>query len=341
MKTIQKERKKLMAYATILSAIFTATILYSTIQLPVIANEFLREQFVDYGLNWQEAEKFIEAIKPIGYIALIVTITLIILGFVLKYRKFSFLGSLVLYLPTFSYFASVMFFLAGIGILRILWLPVIELSPGTTWSEKIYFARSIFELGDIVYLPYDILRIIVSFLGYLSNNIDLANMFDILSFYGIILVSATIFFLACATWLYNKFSKQNIVTSGIYNYSRHPQYLSFILWTYALLLYDKYIFTPPKGGYFAPPPLLWLTITMIIIAVALYEERDMIKHYKQAYIKYREETPFLIPLPKKITNIISYPIKNLYKKSLPEKGIEIFTTLFVYYIILIILSLLY
>ncbi|MEM2180424.1 MAG: isoprenylcysteine carboxylmethyltransferase family protein [Nitrososphaeria archaeon] len=333
--------KKIIAYSIILSAVFITAILYSTLQLPVIANEILKEQFVDYGLNWQEAEKFIESIKPIGYIGLITTFALIILGFISKNRKFSFLGSLTLYLPTFSYFASTMFFLAGIGILRILWLPIIEISPGATWSEKLYFAKNVLELGDVVYLPYDVIRIIVSFFGYLSNNIDLANLFDILSFYGIILLSAVILFLACTTWLYNKFSKKSIITSGLYKYSRHPQYLSFILWSYGLLLYDKYIFTPPKGGYFAPPPLLWLTTTMAIIALALREEIDMVKKYGIEYIKYRERTPFLVPLPKKLVNIIAYPTKKLFKKELPEKFIEIMVILAAYYILLIIFSLFY
>ncbi len=334
-------KKNLILYSIILSAIFAITILYSTLQLPILVNEFLREQFIDYGLNWQDAEKFIETIKPIGYFGLIITLSLIVLGFVSKNRKISFLGSLALYLPTFSYFASTMFFLAGIGILRILWLPIIELSPGETWPEKIYFAKNIFELGDIVYLPYDIIRLVVGFIGFLSNNTDLANLFDIIFFFIIILLSATIFFLACATWLYNKFIKQNIITSGIYKYSRHPQYLSFILWTYALLLYDKYIFTPPKGGYFAPPPLLWLSMIMIIIALALYEEKDMIKYHGIEYIQYRDRTNFLIPLPKKITKILTYPTKKLFKKNLPEKNREIFTTLALYYLILLIFSLMY
>lgn len=151
-----------MAFSTALSATFTIGMLYSTLQLPILVNGLLRETFVDYGLNWGDAEKFIASIKPIGYLSLAAVAALTVLGFVLRKRKLSFLGSLALYLPTFSYFASTMFFLAGIGVLRILWLPIIEVSPGATWPEKLYFAKNILELGDIVYLPYDILRAIVS-----------------------------------------------------------------------------------------------------------------------------------------------------------------------------------
>jgi len=338
--SVMKDRR-LIAFSTALSAIFTIGILYSTIQLPVMVNELLRETFVDYGLNWSDAEKFIDSIRPLGYLSLTIIIALIILGFVLRKRRFSFLGSLTLYLPTFSYFASTMFFLAGIGILRILWLPVIELSPGATWPEKIYFAREIFELGDIVYLPYDIVRLAVGYIGYISNSFTFAEVFDIMFFFTMVLLSAAIFFLSCTIWLYSKFTKQNIITSGIYKYSRHPQYLSFILWTYALLLYDKYIFMPPKGGYFAPPPLLWLTVVTIIIAVALYEENDMIKFYGADYIKYMNKTPFLIPLPRKFSSIILYPVRKIFKKDKPQKGAEIFSILAIYYFIIVCLSLVY
>jgi protein-S-isoprenylcysteine O-methyltransferase Ste14 len=335
------KNKRLIAFSSILSAAFTIGILYSTIQLPIAVNELLRETFVDYGLNWSDAEKFIDSIRPLGYLSLTIVIALIILGFVSRKRKFSFLGSLALYLPTFSYFASTMFFLAGIGVLRILWLPVIELSPGATWPEKVYFAREIFGLGDIVYLPYDIVRLAVGYICYISNSFEFAEVFDILFFFAIVLLSAAIFFLSCTIWLYSKFTKQNIITSGIYKYSRHPQYLSFILWTYALLLYDKYIFMPPKGGYFAPPPLLWLTVVTIVIAIALHEENDMIKFYGAEYIQYMNRTPFLIPLPKRLLSIILYPARKIFKKDKPRRGVEIFSTLALYYLILVFLSLLY
>jgi hypothetical protein len=54
-----------------------------------------------------------------------------------------------------------MFFLAGIGVLRVLWIPLTDLMPGTTWSEKVFNVHYILELGSIVYLPYDISVFIV------------------------------------------------------------------------------------------------------------------------------------------------------------------------------------
>lgn len=330
------DEKSLILLSLTLSAIFSIALLYSTIELPHILNKFLINIFPDYGLQWNEAEKLINFIRPISYICFIATIFLIIIGFILKKSQLSFLGSLILYLPTFSYFASVMFFLSGIGIIRFLWLPIIELFTGS-WPEKIYAASYFLELGDFIYMPYDVLRFI--FIN-LAKDFPL-YIFDNMVFYLIIYLSAFIFFLSCASWFYGKFKGLKIIDFFTYKYSRHPQYLSFLIWSYGLLIYDKYIFYPPKGGYFASPPIFWLIMAFIIIGLALYEEKEMIRTHDEAYIKYRGKTPFMLPLPKVISNLILSPIRLLFKKTYPEKNIEIFSILTIYFIILIIISLFY
>ncbi|MEM3713088.1 MAG: hypothetical protein QXR97_06095, partial [Thermoproteota archaeon] len=114
----------------ILSAVFSFALLYSTIELPNLLNNLLEEAIPHYGISEAEkAEQFVNSIKPLGYFCLIIALLLIILGLIVKRHGLSFLGSFILLLPTFSYFASVMFFLAGIGILRIVWLPFLELFP--------------------------------------------------------------------------------------------------------------------------------------------------------------------------------------------------------------------
>jgi hypothetical protein len=120
--------------------------------------------------------------------------------------------------------------------------------------------------------------------------------------------------------------------NGIYRYSRHPQYLGFILWSYGLLIYDTYVFKPVKGGYFASPSIIWLTVVMIIIAIALYEENHMVKIYGEKYIQYMSRTPFLIPLPKKLENILTYPAKLILKNNRPQKPLEYITVFLTYYI---------
>lgn len=241
----------------------------------------------------------------------------------------------MLYLPTFSYFALAMFFLAGIGIIRILWLPIIELFPGS-WPEKIYAATYFLELGDAVYIPFDILRFI--FANLIKES--LLNIFDNIVFNLIIYLSAIVFFLSCTSWFYAKFKGLKIIDFFIYKYSRHPQYLSFLIWSYGLLIYDKYIFHPPKGGYFASPSIFWLIIAFIILGLAFNEEIEMFKIHGEAYNKYRNKTPFMLPLPRTISKLIMLPMKIFFKKSYPERNIEIFSLLIIYFITLII-SILY
>jgi len=338
-----------MLLSILLAALFSIALLVSTILIPFILRDQLFKIFPDYWFMWEKAENFINAVRPIGYISLTIVITLIILGFILEKWKITFLGSLILYLPTFSYFALTMFFLASIGVLRVLWLPLIELMPGVTWSEKVYNARYILELGNIVYLPYDVLMFIIDIIivpiGSLINPLfpfgEFWEVYFLLSFITILLVGVAIFFIATTNWLYGKFTKRDIVTWGIYKYSRHPQYLGFILWSYALLIYDAYVYRPVRGGYFPPPSIIWLTVVMIIIAIALREEEYMIKTYGERYIQYMSKTPFLLPLPKSLVNILTYPVRVILKDNRPRKPLEYLVVLLVYYIILILLSLVY
>jgi len=332
-----------------LAATFSVALLTSTLLLPLVLRDELLKVFPDYWPPGEKAEGFINAMRPVGYASLVVVAVLVALGFALGKTKVSFLGSLVLYLPTFSYFAFTMFALASIGVLRVLWLPLIELMPGATWSEKVYNARYILGLGNIVYLPYDILGfivgIIVVLIVLLINPLfpfgEFWEVYFLFSFFTILLVGVAVFFIATTNWLYGKFTKQDFVTWGIYKYSRHPQYLGFILWSYALLIYDTYVHGPVKGGYFPPPSIIWLTVIMIIIAIALREEEYMARKYGEKYMEYAGRTPFLLPLPRILANVLTYPARAILKNRRPRKPLEYFTVLLAYYIILILLSIAY
>lgn len=327
-----------LAYSIILSAVFSSALLYSTLELPGILNRLMLELFPDYGFAREEAEQLVNSVRPLSYFCLAVTIALIILGFASKKNKLSFLGSLTLFLPTFSYFAFTMFFLAGIGILRIIWLPFIELFPGSSFYEKIYAASSFLELGDIVYLPYDAVRFLFT---AISKGFAYPYELDKMLFQAIISMGSTLFFASCATWLYTRLQGLGFADLFVYRYSRHPQYLSFLIWSYGLLVYDKYVFTPPRGGYFAPPPFLWLLSALILIGIALQEENIMLEKHGKEYDNYRSKTPFMLPLPKPIGGILRLPVKLVFRKNYPEKNGEIFLILAVWALILLAISILY
>jgi len=326
-----------LAGSVALSAIFTIALLYSTLELPYMANKTLMEFFPDYGHHWQEAKEFINLIRPFGYACFISTVALIVLGFILKKAHLSVLGSIALYLPTFGYFASTMFFLAGIGMLRIVWLPVLELAPGP-WPQKPHNIAYILELGDSVYIPCDMIRHIV--MG-LSGYTLFERVFDQVLFDALIYSGSTVFFLGCVAWFYGKFNGIRLVDFWIYRYSRHPQYLGFIIWSYGLLIYDRFIFVPVKGGYFPSPPLFWLIATLIIIGIALREEAWLRERYGEAYTKYCEKTPFMLPMPSLVSKLIAAPVKLIFRKPYPERNREVAVALAIYGSILILTSIPY
>jgi hypothetical protein len=132
----------------LLAVVFTVALTFATIELPRALN-----RFVDAALGIPHFHPVIEPdlieafmrsnhVRLIGYSCLAVVVVLILAGFVTERTGLSSLGAIAFFLPTFGYFAVYMFFLAGLGILRALWLPF--------WGD-------LMKLGDIAYLPYMIL----------------------------------------------------------------------------------------------------------------------------------------------------------------------------------------
>jgi len=273
-------------------------------------NAWLLKVFPDYWIDMEaEVIEALEVLRPIGYISFVVTMLLIILGLVLKNKRLSTFGSIALYLPTFGYFAFTMFFLAGIGVFRVLWLPLIDLSP------------NVLRLGEIVYLPS------IAF-GFQTVPASCAIMF----------AGLLVFTLGTFTWLYSKFKGIEMVDFWIYKYSRHPQYLGFLIWSYGLMLLASFV-DAPKGGYVPPPSFPWLISALAIVGTALHEEQVMVKKHGDKYKKYRERTPFMLPLPKKLSAIITAPARMAIKKNLPENEKQIFAVVFIYFCILVLISL--
>lgn len=307
---------KLKWSALLLSVIFAIALTYATLSLTFIVNRILINYFPDLGFQFERIREFMKFVKPIGYICFCIVIALILLGFLVDRIGLSFLGSLAMFLPVFGYFAFSMFFLAGLGILRVLWIPLLDYDP------------KLLKLGDIAYLPYMAVVYLFTLIG-----VDVRVPFScvMIGFGYFILV------LGFTAWLYGRFSGLKLIDFWIYRYSRHPQYLGFIVWSYGLMLLGT-INPFPRGGYNPGPSLPWIISTLTIIAIALREEASMINKLGEDYLEYRSRTPFLIPLPKAVSNMISWPVKLVIKKSYPENLKEIAFTFIIYLIILILSS---
>ena len=303
--------------AVVFSVLFTIALIYATVEIPSVVNELLLSVFPDLwwgGMEPPGAIARVESLRTFGYVSFMATLLLMIIGLIVKRGKLITLGSIALYLPTFSYFAFTMFSLAGIGVFMALWFPLMDLSP------------LLLRLGEVVYAPFSLLFVLIG----LDVGIPLCFAF--------IGVGILIFSWGTATWLYGRFKSFEILDFWIYRYSRHPQYLGFLLWSYGLLLLTPFL-SSPGAGYVLPPSLPWLTLALTIVGVALYEENTMVKRHGKKYVRYRDNTPFMLPLPKQLSSLITAPARALLKKNLPENGKEVVYVITVYSIMLVFLSL--
>lgn len=76
-----------------------------------------------------------------------------------------------------------------------------------------------------------------------------------------------------------------LIQTGIYGYTRHPQYLAALLmiWSHPDLTTDRLAFNILWSGW--------------VVVGAWLEERDLVRQFGQAYRDYRREVPMLLPWP--------------------------------------------
>jgi protein-S-isoprenylcysteine O-methyltransferase Ste14 len=166
-----------------------------------------------------------------------------------------------------------MFFLAGLGALRLLWLPV--------WSWAL-------ALGDIAYLPY----VAVVWPAW-QLGIDVRGWVTVAA----IACGLALFVIATATWLRARWAGEvELLTRGVYRWSRHPQYLGWLLWSYGMTLLAARE-PVPMAGENPGSMLAWVVSALVVVGVALREERSLLARHGDAERAYRQRTAFLVPLP--------------------------------------------
>ena len=315
---------------TLLAVIFAIALTYASVELPAILNSFLQNiiDFPGYDssheIHRNETASFMDSyyIRIIGYFCLAIIVVLIVVGFITKKSGLVSAGAIAIFLPVFGHFSFNMFFLAGLGAMRIVWMPILDIS------------YDILRLGDIAYIPYMITVYLPALIG-----IDIITIIP----YLIMGSGILIFILGTQAWMFARFNKKGVATFWIYRFSRHPQYLGWIIWSYGLLVYliHNSSLVHFKLTYEMPSSLPWLITSLVIICVALLEETMMKQNYPDEYEGYRKQAPFLFPIPNFISKIIAFPVKLLLRKEQPESGKEVAIVFFVYLGILILLSLLF
>lgn len=124
----------------------------------------------------------------------------------------------------------------------------------------------------------------------------------------------TAFCIGAGQIYYSKFAKKQTVTGGIYNYVRHPQYVSLSICSFGLLLvWPRHIVL-----------IMFISMLFAYYFLAKAEEKECEEKFGESYIEYKKRTqmflPFSIPFSKS-------PV-------LPERGVQrLSATLIVYLIV--------
>lgn len=305
-----------------LAIVFSIALMFAFLELPRLLDSALGEfPGMDHGggdINAFKTEIYISALhlRWIGYASLALVFMFIILGFATKKSGWALAGAFALFLPVFGQFALSMFFLAGLGMLRVGWMPFWDLS------------FQVLDLGEVIFVPYWILEWIFHQFDYWAQA-ELGWFF--------MGTGAFLFTWGVLIWMQSRFNKKGVATSWIYHISRHPQYLGWIIWTYGLIIYAPLI-NQMKKSWGMASSLPWLLMTMIIIGICMLEEIKMKKIYGEEYDEYRMRTPFLFPLPGWIKRIIKFPMWLMIRKRWPEKRREVVLVISVYTLIFIGIS---
>jgi protein-S-isoprenylcysteine O-methyltransferase Ste14 len=254
-------------------------------------------------------------VRFIGYTCVVLIILLALIGLITEKRGLASLGSISFILSIYAYFVLHMSFLAGLGVLTALWAPF--------WGDLV-------KLGDIAYLPYIILVYPFSLV-----EIDIRRFLAGFS----VSLGLFIFILGVFAWFYARFQKKGVADFWIYRFSRHPQYLGWIIWSYGLMLrvafrHDTMLQSANPGA-----SLPWVISTLIIICVALSEEAHMRRQYSGAYHDYITQTAFMFPLPGTFLRIFSAPFKLLVRKERPETRWDLVWIFMIYLVVTMLFSL--
>jgi HEAT repeat protein/protein-S-isoprenylcysteine O-methyltransferase Ste14 len=306
---------ELFLFLALLAIVFAIGLTFVSVELPRLLDSFIAKNIntpdVATGLDSlsdYKTDLYLRffRLRLIGYACLAVIVLMIVIGFVTEKSGWTSAGALLLFLPVFGHFAATMFFLGGLGFLRLLWLPLTDVS------------FRLFRLGDIVNWPYKVLLDLYSLTG-LGRK---ASFPIIITGLGLLIL-----FLGTLTWFYARTQKKGLADFWIYRLSRHPQYLGWIVWSYGVM------FLPggkTKICYDLSNSLPWLLSTMIIIGVAMLEEIRMTRIHGETYESYRRRAPFLFPMPRLILNFFNIPLRLMFKKPYPERKREIVAVLAVY-----------
>ncbi len=310
-----------LTYLTVELPRWLASLVAGWVEIPGYQRSIEPEDVQHYStmgrLSWDAVGRFIELnhLQLIGWGCLALAAVAIVGGIVLGRHRLAAAGAVALFLPVFGSFAGSMVFLVGIGILRVLWLPA--------WGT------GILSLGDISYVPY----MAVVWPAW-QMGLDVRHLIAYLAIGAGLLA----FILATWAWMLARFERRELVEGGIYRFSRHPQYLGWIIWSWGMTLLSA-LQPMPYGGFNPGGALAWTIATLVIVAVAWSEDERMLASAPAGYAAFRSRTPFLLPLPRAVARACTAPLRLVFPDGWPHHGRQILLAVMIYLALMAALSL--
>ena len=310
-------------FLALLAVAFTVALTYASLALPQIASTAVLDvlgpagETIDYSTGLSEEFLSSYHIRMIGALSLLSIVILVGVGLFTERRRWAAAGAVAVFLPVFGHFALDMSMLAGLGLLRVVWLPIIDHYP------------DLLRLGHVALVPY-LVTVYVPALAGIDLRVPLIH--------GLLGAGILLFTAGTFAWFRARFQGRSIAHRGIYRFSRHPQYLGWIVWSYGLMIYVARL-RGPRIQWSVESTLPWLAATLILVCVALKEEISMRSKPQDDYREYLSHTPFLFPVPKVISRIVSAPMRLSIRKRWPATRGDVAIVFVVYAGLLILMSL--
>jgi len=89
-------------------------------------------------------------------------------------------------------------------------------------------------------------------------------------------------------WQKIHFAQEEMVTTDLYSYVRHPQYLGFLTLTLGMIVQWATI----------PTLLMWPLLVVLYYRLAKHEEKEMEEKFGERYREYRSKVSMFLPLQK-------------------------------------------
>ncbi|MFO1431956.1 MAG: isoprenylcysteine carboxylmethyltransferase family protein [Candidatus Competibacteraceae bacterium] len=163
-------------------------------------------------------------------------------------------------------------------------------SPTLGWLSSIFLPHIVIETSSLLLNLHNLLGAILALVGFLA-------------------------FCFCAGQVYYyKLAHKGVVTGGIYNFIRHPQYLSLAICSFGLLLlWPRYIVI-----------LSFTSMLFVYYFLARVEEEECEAKFGRSYLEYKDKTNMFLPFRASLVDRLP---------DLPTAGWQRYTMILLLYVV--------